>query len=92
MRLPTRQSHHRHVDVAQGEVVHSEVWRDLYRHGGHDDSVVPELGVVQDVGQADQGDVLGEEGEGREGKNSELSFLVFVVINNAAGFPGNSLS
>lgn len=49
---------HRHVYVAQREVVDGEVRRDLHRHGGHDDGVVPELGVVQDVGQADEGHVL----------------------------------
>lgn len=61
--LLTRQAHHRHVDVAQREVVHSEVWRDLHGHGGDDDGVVPELGVVQDVGQANERHVLWEEGE-----------------------------
>lgn len=67
--LLTRQPHHCHVDVAQREVVHSEVWRDLYRHGGYYDGVVPELGIVQDVGQANQGHVLGEEEEWREGRD-----------------------
>lgn len=75
-------------------MVHSEVWRNLYRHGGHYDGVVPEFGVVQDVGQANQGYVLEEEGEWREGKDIELPFLVFVIrlVNNAVGFPGNSIS
>ena len=69
----TGQPHHRHVDVAQREVVHSKVWRDLHCHGGHDDGIVPELGVVQDVGQANEGHVLGEEGEREKGRAFILS-------------------
>lgn len=61
---PHQRPHHRHVDVAQREVVHGKVWCDLHGHGGYYDCIVPELGVVQDVSQADQGHVLGKEGEG----------------------------
>lgn len=67
---PHYQSHHCHVDVAQREVVHSKVRRDLYCHGGYYDSVVPELGIVQDISQANQGHILGTEGEWREGKDT----------------------
>ncbi|OBS57449.1 hypothetical protein A6R68_11425, partial [Neotoma lepida] len=66
----TPRSHHRHVDIAQSEVVHGEVWGDLHSHGGHYDSVIPELGIVQDVGQADEGHILGED----ESERGELSF------------------
>lgn len=69
--LLTRQPHHCHVDVAQREVVHGKVWRDLHCHGGDYDGVVPELGVVQDVGQANEGHVLQD---GREGRDGLLSF------------------
>lgn len=57
----TPQSHHCHVDIAQSEVVHGEVWCDLHSHGGHYDGVIPELGIVQDVSQADEGHILGKE-------------------------------
>lgn len=66
------QSHHCHVDIAQSEVVHSKVWRDLYGHGGHDDSIIPELGIVQDVGQTDEGHILGR--RKREKGGNELHF------------------
>lgn len=54
------QTHHRYIDVSKCEVVHGKVGCDLHGHGGHDDCIVPELGVVQDIGQADEGHVLGE--------------------------------
>jgi len=83
------QPHHRHVYVAQREVVDGEVRRDLHRHGGHDDGVVPELGVVQDVGQADEGHVLGEEGEGGKGRMlvSGLSLVAVVTISKVVSVP-----
>lgn len=56
----TPQPHHRHVDVAQCEVVHSKVRGNLDRHSSHDDGIAPELRVVQDIGQANQGHILGE--------------------------------
>lgn len=82
------QSHHRHVDVAQREVVHSKVRRDLYCHGGYYDCVIPELRVVQDISQANQGHIL-EWQRGKKGKMLvfELSFLAVLIINNAVGFP-----
>lgn len=64
--LLTCQPYHCHVDIAQREVVHGKVWCDLHCHGGDYDGVVPELGIVQDVGQADEGHVLGDEGEREE--------------------------
>lgn len=69
--LSPRPSYHCHVDVAQREMVHSKVWCDLYCHGGDYDSIVPELGVVQDVGQANQGHILGA---GRGVERGVLSF------------------
>lgn len=60
-RLAPTPSHHRHVDIAQSKVVDSKVGCDLHSHGGHYDSIIPELGIVQDVGQADEGHILGKE-------------------------------
>lgn len=54
------QTHHRYIDISKCEVVHGKVGCDLHSHGGHDDRVIPELGVVQDIGQADEGHVLGK--------------------------------
>ena len=65
-------------------MVDGEVRCYLHRHGGHDDRVVPELGVVQDVGQADEGHVLGEKGRRLV---SGLSLLAVVAAGNVVSVP-----
>lgn len=53
-----RIDHHGDVDVGQSKVVDDKVRRDLHCHAGDGDGVLPKSGVLEDVGQADEGHVL----------------------------------
>ena len=54
----TPATHHCNVDVGQGEMVDHKVWSDLNGHAGHGQRILPETGVLEDVSQADEGDIL----------------------------------
>lgn len=47
-------------------MVHDKVWSDFYGHAGHRESVFPQPGVLEDVGQADEGNVLFSGGKNKD--------------------------
>lgn len=48
--IPGQQhTHHCYIDIGQGEMIHHKVRRYFHRHGSHNDGVVPESGIVEDV-------------------------------------------
>lgn len=50
--------YHCYIDVGQSKVVHDKVRCNFYCHAGNCESVLPETGILKDVGQADEGHVL----------------------------------
>lgn len=72
--------YHGDVDVGQGEVVHHEVRRDFHGHAGHREGVLPQPGVLEDVGQADEGHVLRP---ARAGNKTYFSVFTTVTLVGA---------
>lgn len=50
--------YHCYVDVGQRKVVDDKVRCNFYCHAGDCERVLPETGILKDVGQADEGYVL----------------------------------
>lgn len=77
--------YHRDVDVGQSEVVHHKVRRDLHGHAGDGERVLPQPGVLEDVGQADEGHVLVCSKRGGWGeRNIQLRRLATQLENQSA--------
>lgn len=50
--------YHCYIDVCEGKVVHDKVRCNFYCHAGNCKSVLPKPGILEDVGQTDEGNIL----------------------------------
>lgn len=70
--------YHCYIDVGEGKVVHDKVRCNFYCHAGNCKSVLPKPGILEDVGQADEGHILVHNWGGK--KINDYFFLRFKTI------------